>query len=356
MSDINFTVDQASAPDVATKNFLVYAQRISTGGDVVLGQGKLYYDSGKIISQTGKIRMPQAIISRLYTGKQSVNAYTSPTTIDLSLGATITLYQTSSTVIKWANLPTEGIRFFKIFRQHDNTTNTYNVTFDTSAGSYTWYKEGRQLLTLTQAAYATDDIYGWVDSAGNTVTFMPTMNYGTVSAGAQSTQLQLRGPADTRAIVPKGNTIANGAVCTTMSDLTMNATDITYDGNETFDSLVALDGITAHKTNIRHSFATSSSTFTVDLSKDDFISLTHNSDIETFDVIQSDPDVSTPCVIWRMKDDSSTPRLINFGADVFYWGIDPQLTQFNVGLDVIVITSSRGENKLAVFNDFNDLG
>jgi hypothetical protein len=169
---------------------------------------------------------------------------------------------------------------------------------------------------------------------------------------AQKPGLQLPMSINTPLNIPSTNVIAAGSLCSTMSDLTLNATDITYDGNETLTSVVALDGVFANRTNVRHTFAESSSTFTVDLSKDDFISLSQNSDITTFDVIQSDPDVATPCIIWRIKDDTTTERNINFSSDVFNWEVEPQLTQFAAGVDCIVIFSARGENRVAVFNDF----
>jgi hypothetical protein len=358
MADINFSTASAIAPKSAVSGRIVYTGGTTAAGQVLLKQHNLSINStGTITSTTKKVRINNAIDIVTPPTVQSVTANAPLIAIDLSLGSTIHLLQTASTIIQFTNLPTEGIRFFEIIRTHAANNTTYTMEFSTSHG---WYHEGGNYVVWTQTSNAIDKIAGWVDSTGDIVTIMPVLNYksGALEYSRDSMSF-LYHMANTNRdynkrpdkINPMVSGVTDGMTITTMDDKTLNACALTTDGAETFE-LAELYNVMAKMKNTRHVFKDSSPTLTVDLINEDFISLTHNSDIDAVDLIQSDPDYATSCLIWRIKDATSTPRSIYFDPAIFKFEVYPLLTQTASGVDLIYIESLGGVNKVMVRNYF----
>ena len=364
MADINFPIDSCVGPSSAEAGRLVYTTGTTSDGDVTLAQSNMSVDpEGFITSPSSKIRIKNAIDIVTAETNQVVNANTTITQVDLTKGANITLNQSSSTMIQFlpGGLPTEGIRLFGIERIKDATSTARTLEFITAPPTQTWLKEGGLSLLLTQNPNGEDYIYGWVDSAANVVTRMPSLNFLPSSIAGEFAEMNspnyipffARPNRGYRKIpIQRVSGVEAGMMISTMADGTLNACGLKTDGVESFTAMMEMYMLGMARKNIRHVFKDSAPTLTIDLYNEDFVSLNHNSDISEIRILPGDPDYCTCCFVWRVKDATATPRSIFFDPTVFDWDMDPILTQTSGGCDLIFIMSAGGVNWLSVFNYF----
>jgi hypothetical protein len=353
MVDQNFSIDAVVPPKKANADRLVYTTGMSGDGkSVVLAEHQMSVNEiGEMSSPTGEVTFANAVNVVSRGGTQTVVANGPLISINLELGTSIILNQSASTQIQFAGLPTKGYKFFDIIRVHDATTNVYSLLFLHSPPTYTWLKEGSNSLVMSQTANSEDRIIGWVNHLGETTTIMPRMKYGTgtpilldVVGVKQITSYQTK-QANQRAVV-------SGQSITTSTDGTLNAVDLMTDGIATFTATTELYDNMINKLNMVPVTKASSDTLTINMNTETNIILNQNSDINTIEVIPAEPDYPSLCRIKRIKDNTSTPRLINFDPTVFDRDVEPLLTQTANGIDYIFILSFSGINILTVLNYF----
>lgn len=361
MTDINFPITEAVSPESAIAETITYTTGLDVNNKVLLGDTTMKINSSGEI--TTDVFLDNIIDTSIVSTVQIV-AGNGAVTIDLTKGTIIRLIISANTTITFTGLPISGyIKAIEIKVIHDSTNNVYTIGF-----TQTLLKEGGAPLIFTNTVSSQDNIQMLITEDGKLYSRAVINNLKATGTARESEiivapKVQESRSGERQAATPKNKTgyvdprvagVQPGALISCMADGTLNSTDIICDGFNRITSQVEIVNCIAQ--NQSYSIAmveNTAGTITLDLGLSRFFYLNQSADVTTINITNTSIDTYSIAFLFRFKDATSTPRLINFDPALFDWEMEPVLTQTASAIDLILIQSFAGVNTLVVLNNFS---
>ena len=348
MTDVNFPITEAKSPASAIAGKIAYTTGVD-GNDKVLLE-----DSIMTINSNGEVAdavFLDNIIDTSITSTVQTVAGDGAVTIDLTDGTIIKLILSANTVITFTGLPMSGyLKAIEIKVIHDATANAYTLTFN-----HTHKKEGAAPLVFTNTSSSQDNLSLIIREDGTLYSRTVVNNMKTTGVVVANINPNIEGAiaGQNSYVTPRVDGVKPGALISCMADGTLNSTDIICDGYNRITSQVELVNCTAQNQSFAIAVAEiTGGAITLNVGMVRFFLLNQDADINTINIVGTDIDLYSFAFVFRMKDNSATPRLITFDPNVFDWEMEPVLTQTANAEDIILIQSFAGINTLVVLNNF----
>lgn len=357
MADINFPISEAVAPSTATQNTLVYTTGNNSSGKVLLDDCSITSDGfGKI---TSKISFNEVVDKGYASSRVQLTGSATLTNYDPTLGHTVELKHQANTSINHTVLPPAGYcKFIKLFRIHDSTSNQYTLSFNDDT-----YVAGRTPLIFTYTPNAVDYLEYILMSDGSVYVRNAVNNMSkssTTRASKNKLNILTGGGGkkiDTRTVTkdaptPKISGVESGMMITTALDGSLYAVATKTDGAYGITTKAFLEDCTVYDPTYTIEKRIAGTAMNFYSSSVVVSELTHNLNIDAFDLITHLPDNFYKAVIIRRKDDTTIARNITFDPAKFSWEATPVLTQTSNAVDIILITCLGTTKIVTVLNDY----
>jgi hypothetical protein len=354
MANTKFTYENTVwTGNPTTTNIPYVAGYNSSSGVVSMAYSSEYAisDDGIITRKSGNITTYSMVNITHFRKVQRVNVTGATTVIDLDKGATIWLNWNQNTVItltKGSTTPNSLNRrymAFKIYVAHDDTENVYTLSINQSAYSALWTYGNSTLPVFTQKKKSVDVLVGNIDGYWNVTTNPLKANQklpaNFKSSGKAIFNRNLRPSPKIQQELPRE--IKTNMIIVGMADLTLACTSVQMQGvdfgwGQWFNSgcVSFCEDCTSV---LWKASELANNTLNIDTSAYNWVEINHDADINTIVMTPPNSDQCSLTVLRRKKDDSATPRLINFDPAVFTYTTAPVVTQTANAIDYYYIVS-----------------
>lgn len=358
MADINFTLEEAEAPNSAMPTAMVYTTGLTGENKVGLASTTMELDpnfgsiNGVIFNDVIDINT----VSIANNSRASGNVV-----IDLASASSFFVEQIGDAEITFSNLPGIGTgKIIDIFRvQHTNDEYSWGYN-----GSHNVYYEGSLRPTYSHTANSGDLLRILIFNSSTSVEFWHLQPISDYALGSSIRKLK-RTPntmrthrvnlsaKKTQPIQPNDvSGIEEGMIITSSSDGSLYATGLKTDGDFTITNQCTLKGCTIQ--NLMYALGTTNSSSSMILPMDGtkILQLNQAVNIDTLAVSGTDPNYPTTLFVPRLKDGLDIARNINFDSQVFKWDSEPTLTQTPYARDLMVLSNNGITTFLNIFNNF----